>query len=336
MDNRLPKPKFSKGRRNAKTRWLCAPLLFLLLFPLFAGCDMLATPQAGDNEGGATTNVGAGDDNDELVRIGTFNIQVFGQSKLKKSDVMEVLAEVALRFDVLAIQEVRSIDQNVLPRLVELINSKDANYDFVIGPRQGRTTSKEQYAFVYNRARLAVDDRFVYSVDDPDDLLHRPPLVARFQTVRPSASQAFTFTLINIHTDPDEVSGEFNELNVLDDVVKAVRNDGSGEDDIILLGDLNADPDHFAHLAGLPEIMWVVEGEPTNVARSKTYDNILFHRRHTAEFTGAGGVFDFAKAFDLTDDQAKLVSDHFPVWAEFSIYEGVAPALASGRNRTQR
>jgi endonuclease/exonuclease/phosphatase family metal-dependent hydrolase len=298
------------------------------------GCDIEEITSDVEGSGNeTTTDVSAPGEEADFVRIGTFNIQVFGQSKINKPEVMDIIADIGRNFDVLAIQEIRSIDQNVMPRLVELINSKGYDYDFIVGPRQGRTSSKEQYAFLYNRGRLAVDDRFVYSVDDPDDLLHRPPLVARFQVVGPSSSQAFTFTLINIHTDPDEVK---QEVDVLDDVIKAVRNDGSGEDDVILLGDLNASPKRLGHLAEMPEIMWIVTDEPTNVARTQIYDNILFHRRATAEFTGVGGVVDFVKAFNLTRAQAEVVSDHLPVMAEFSIYEGVSPALASGRNRTHR
>ena len=139
--------------------------------------------------------------------------------------------------------------------------------------------------------------------------------------------------MINIHTDPDEAK---LEVNVLDDVIKAVRRDGSGEDDVILLGDLNVDAAHLGDLAKIPEIMWIVNKEPTNVARNASYDNILFHRRDTAEFTGAGGVFDFLKSFDLSRRQAEEISDHMPVWAEFSIYEGVSAALASERSRERR
>ncbi len=312
------------------SRWL--GLVCLMVFAI--GCDIEEITSDVEGSGNeTTTDVSAPGEEADFVRIGTFNIQVFGQSKINKPEVMDIIADIGRNFDVLAIQEIRSIDQNVMPRLVELINSKGYDYDFIVGPRQGRTSSKEQYAFLYNRGRLAVDDRFVYSVDDPDDLLHRPPLVARFQVVGPSSSQAFTFTLINIHTDPDEVK---QEVDVLDDVIKAVRNDGSGEDDVILLGDLNASPKRLGHLAEMPEIMWIVTDEPTNVARTQIYDNILFHRRATAEFTGVGGVVDFVKAFNLTRAQAEVVSDHLPVMAEFSIYEGVSPALASGRNRTHR
>ena len=45
----------------------------------------------------------------------------------------------------------------------------------------------------------------------------------------------------------------------------------------------------------------------------------------TAEFTGRWGVFDVGRMFNLSPDQVQQVSDHLPVWAEFSAYEAAAP-----------
>ena len=45
----------------------------------------------------------------------------------------------------------------------------------------------------------------------------------------------------------------------------------------------------------------------------------------TTEFTGTSAVFDLMDRYNLTMDQALEVSDHMPVWAEFSIYEGGVP-----------
>jgi hypothetical protein len=41
----------------------------------------------------------------------------------------------------------------------------------------------------------------------------------------------------------------------------------------------------------------------------------------TREFTGQFGVLDFQRDLGLTEEQAILVSDHQPLWAEFSAYE---------------
>ncbi len=263
----------------------------------------------------------------DTIRIASFNIQVFGQSKASKPHVMEILAEVVRRFDIVAIQEIRSSDQTLLPEFVDFVNQAGCQYDYVIGERQGRTVSKEQYAFVFDAASVEVDREAVYTVGDPHDLLHRPPLVAAFRVRGPPADQAFTFSLINIHTDPDEVD---HELDVLDDVFRSVRNDGRGEDDIILLGDLNVDDQHLGELGEVSGIMWLISGVPTNTRGTKLYDNIVFHRQATAEFAGRAGVFDLMREFNLTMDQALEVSDHLPIWGEFSLTEaGRAGAIAT-------
>lgn len=121
---------------------------------------------------------------------------------------MDVLVKVVRRFDVVAIQEVRSTDDTVVPRFVEMVNADGSRYDFVIGPRLGRTNSKEQYAILFNTARIEVDRGSIYTVDDPQDLLHREPLVARFRVRGVPPEKAFTFNLVDIHTDPDETVQE--------------------------------------------------------------------------------------------------------------------------------
>ncbi len=257
--------------------------------------------------------------NGKTVRIAAFNIQVFGRSKIDKPIVVDILARIVRNFDVVAIQEIRAKDQDILPLFVEAINAGGRQYDYVIGPRLGRSSSKEQYAFVFDRASIEVDRPQLYTVDDPDDLLHREPLVGWFRVRGPPADKGFTFSLVNIHTDPDEVA---TEINVLDDVMRVVRDDGRNEDDVILLGDLNADDRHFDELGRAPNIAWAISGVPTNTRGTKQYDNLVFFANATREFTGRTGVFDFMREYNLTIDEALEVSDHLPVWAEFSIYEG--------------
>lgn len=255
------------------------------------------------------------------IKIASFNIQVFGTSKLKKPEVMDVLCKVIRRFDVVAIQEVRSTDDSVVPRFVEMINADGSHYDFVIGPRLGRTNSKEQYAFIFKTDTMGVDRRSVYTVPDPRDLLHREPLVARFQVQGPPADQAFSFSLVNIHTDPDETR---SELDALADVFAAVQRNGSGEDDVILLGDLNVDDRHLGRLGQLPGITHALTGVTTNTRKNKMYDNIIFARHATTEYTGRCGVLDLMAEFNLSMSQALQISDHMPIWAEFKSLEASA------------
>ena len=77
--------------------------------------------------------------------------------------------------------------------------------------------------------------------------------------------------------------------------------------------------------------------EDEHTRGDKQYDNILFSRVATTEFSGRGGVFDFLRQYNLTLEQALAVSDHLPVWAEFSIYEGGRPSsLAKGTTADPR
>jgi len=79
----------------------------------------------------------------DVIRVGAFNIQVFGDTKAGNLGVMGVLARVAREFDVLLVQEVRDADHDVA-------DGFPCHAD-------------------------------CFTVPDPDDRFEREPLVARFQ-----------------------------------------------------------------------------------------------------------------------------------------------------------
>lgn len=265
---------------------------------------------------------------DKLL-IATFNIQVFGTSKLAKNDAMAVIVDVIRQFDIVAIQEVRAKEDDILPKLIEMLNADGSRYNYLIGPRLGRTVSTEQYAFVYDTNRIEYDPKSVGTIHDPRDFLHREPMVARFRPRTNMPDRAFTFWLVNIHTDPDEVAAE---VDALADVFQAMRSDPSGEDDVILLGDLNASETQLGRLGKIPGIRWIVQGAVmTNTRQNKAYDNILFDGPSTSEYSGRWGVFNLEKNYQLTQDQALQISDHFPVWAEFGIWESAPGSQVARR-----
>ncbi len=270
----------------------------------------------------------------ETIRVASFNIQVFGEEKSRKEPVMDLLARIVRNFDVVAIQEIRCRHQDLLPEFVQKTNANGARYDYALGPRLGNTSVKEQYAFVFDSESLEINRSTIYTMDDPENWMHREPFVAQFRVRGPAHQDAFTFTLVNVHTDPDLV---IKEINVLDNVYRAVRDDGLDEDDVILLGDFNVDDQHFGELAEIRGMVCVIHNEKTNTAQTAQYDNLVFNELTTTEYTGRHGVFDFSREYKLTKEQAMEVSDHFPVWAEFSIYEQNAQSrLASERGRGSR
>ena len=250
----------------------------------------------------------------DAITICSFNIQVFGESKISKPQVVDVLTKVVRKFDIVAIQEVRAKSDSVIPQFLSAINADGSRYQFVIGPRLGRTVSKEQYTFIYDSTRIEVDPSSVGTSPNPGDRLHRPPLHARFRVRANPPESGFSFWLVDTHTDPDEVSAEVNALADVFTEMKALRPD---EDDVILMGDFNAGPPQFGKIKQIPGVGWAVSGVTTNTRRSKTYDNLIFDTRTTTEYTGRWGVLDLQNTFGLSIDKALEVSDHNPVWAAF-------------------
>lgn len=261
--------------------------------------------------------------NNGTIKIASFNIQTFGQKKASQSDVMNILAKIIVQFDIVAIQEIRSKDQSLLDRFVDQVNSDGHHYAYTLGDRVGRTSHQEQYAFIYNQQTIQLDQVHTYSVSDPEDLFHREPLVGWFRT-RSNSGNEFTFSIANLHLDAGEPE---LEIVFMDDLFRAMRKDGRGEDDIILAGDFNLDAGemHFLKKNGLRTVL---QDQPTNTRQTKQYDNILLNPLATSEYTGVSGVYDFLKVHNLSLEQAIRVSDHLPVWAEFSVDEDVF--VASG------
>lgn len=269
----------------------------------------------------------------KAISIATFNLGPLDRDKLNKRHVVGHLASVIRRFDVVAIQDIRAANQNLLVAFVEQVNAEGAHYDFAVSPSVRRDNVQQYGAFVFNRATIQIDRSTVYNVQDRAGRIRREPLVASFRVRGPKPDEAFTFTLINVHTDQNQVVAE---LGLLDDVFRAVRDDGRGEDDVIMLGDLGADNEHLDELGQLPAITWAIADKPTTT-RGLPRDNILFNRRATAEFTGRAGVTDLMQEFRLSKQEAVEVSEHFPVWANFNVLEGehFGPMAKASENSTR-
>lgn len=262
--------------------------------------------------------------------IGSFNIQRLGPSKLPDQQLMQYYADIIRRFDVIALQEITSSDQNTLPFLLQYVNANGARYSYTISPQIGRTAKYlEQYAFVFDTTRVNSRQDACFVMRDEADLFHREPFVGRFATVA-NVQNPFTFSLVNIHTDPDEVPAELNSLAKVYAILTDYFAGGDyPEDDIVLLGDLNADPTRFQSLGQLPGVVPSIVGIPTNFTRTKTNDNILINRNTTREFTGRSGAMDFQTVYGLSQDESKRLSDHQPVWAEFYLQEAPAAQIAT-------
>jgi len=258
------------------------------------------------------------------LRIVTFQLGRFDEAKLSDRRVSDVLMRLLPRFDLIALQGIHGRNQGVLVRLVEQLNLSGSGrlFDFATCPTQQRDALERYSVFLFDSRRVEVDRSTVHFVEDRSGRLRGKPLVGSFRARGPDPAEAFTFTLINVDTDPDRAAVE---VDLLADVFRAVRDDGRGEDDIILLGDLENDDQHLGQLGKLLGIGALVSGVPTTARGAHLLDNILLNRWATREFTGRVEVVDMMREYELTLAGAQAVSEHLPVWAEFSAYEGGQP-----------
>lgn len=250
------------------------------------------------------------------IKVGAFNLQIFGTEKASKPEVMSILSKVIRNYDVIAVQEIRDSSQTALPLLKDAVNSMGSpQYDYVVSERLGRTTSKEQYAYIYNTQTIQQIGS-PYTYPDSTDMFQREPYVAEFK----AKNGSFDFVLITIHTDPDTATQEINDLpKVVEDVKSKYQEEG----DFIVMGDLNADCTYFNENGQSPlrsnDYYWVTNNSVDTTTKSTdcTYDRIIITTPAQTDFTGNAGIFRFDTAYNLNYDSTISVSDHYPVYANF-------------------
>ncbi len=253
------------------------------------------------------------------LHIGSFNIQVFGESKVNKSFVKDTILSIISRYDIIFIQEIRDDKNKAIYELLDLLNQGSGkNYKALVSSRLGRGEMKEQYAYFFDAAVVTVEDSYVYK--DLKDEFSREPFVARF------SGQGRDFTLAGIHIAPNEVREELRALPK----VKLDITEQYGDNNTFIMGDFNADCIYYKPIEGFdffdetPRLM-ISDDEDTTVSpMSCAYDRVLGFGP-IQEFASDAKAFDFMTEYKYDLAQAKLISDHFPV--EFTI-EGTGTLAA--------
>ena len=181
-----------------------------------------------------------------LVRIASFDLQPLNVAKMQRPLAERLLTETVRRFDLVAIQGVREGGSELLPQLIQGVNAQGAAYDYILGPAVGPRGDKQQFGFIFNTATIQADRESAYVVADPDNLFRYDPLSVAFAARTAEPRETFTFTLVNVRIWPERSR---TELPALGPLYHAVRADGRQEDDIIILGDFNADEHRLQELA---------------------------------------------------------------------------------------
>jgi endonuclease/exonuclease/phosphatase family metal-dependent hydrolase len=282
--------------------------------------------------------------------LGTWNIRSLGGyyedwgenpgSPKRNLRGLALIAEVIRRFDVVAIQEVKR-ETTALRRLAD---------DF-LGPHwrvmmsdvtAGDAGNTERSAYLYDTRRVTPSGLAGEIVlpptanGDPQEQFDRTPYLVGFM------AGDERFALLTAHIRYKDISDRVPELRKLAhytarEIRDRSRDANAEETNLIVLGDFNTDRNTTTDLfeVFLERGLWVPHElrnlKTTYGQEAKHYDQIAWFRDDmTLEPTGRAGVVDFAGAVfqELTDRQMTYrVSDHFPLWCEFSTDRSAA-ALA--------
>ncbi|NXV46056.1 DNSL2 protein, partial [Uria aalge] len=250
------------------------------------------------------------------LRVGAFNIQAFGDTKMSDEGVAGIIVSILRRYDVVLVQEVRDSDLSAVTQLMEQLNSMSTSpYDYEISGPLGRDNYKEMYLFIYRTDIMSVVDTYQY--EDPQDVFSREPFILRVSAPHTKVEE---FVLVPLHSAPHDAVAE---IDALYDVYLAIINKW-GTDNIMFLGDFNADctyvqPSDWSSIRlHTSEVFnWLIPDDTdTTVGKSDcAYDRIVVcgTKLKRSIVPNSAAIYNFQHAFQLEQEEALAVSDHYPV-----------------------
>lgn len=248
------------------------------------------------------------------ITIASWNLENFGKSK--SDSVINFIANTIKDFDVVAIQEVVAGDggAQAVARLNDELNRKGNKWDYRISdPTSGENSYKrERYAFLWKTSRLRIVGRpwleKIYELE-----INREPFFATFTT------KGKQFTIANFHAITKKMQPE-TEIKYFK-FLPAEYPDLN----LIFCGDFNCPQSHSV-FNPLKKMGYspIFTGQKTSLKMNcieaeclaSEFDNIFYHTEKI-NFINSG-IIHFYRDF-LTIKDARVVSDHVPIWFEFSV-----------------
>ncbi|KAL6464911.1 hypothetical protein MHYP_G00272280 [Metynnis hypsauchen] len=258
------------------------------------------------------------------LKICSFNIRSFGENKLSKPEVLNVILESIARCDLMLVMEIKDAKGEAFPQLMTHLNrrykGRTPEYGFVISQRLGRKSYKEQYAFIYRQRSVSVKSVYQYPDMQTEDVdaFAREPFVVWFSS---PTTEVKEFVIIPIHTTPEAAVKEIDELY---DVFQNVSQHWQSEN-FIIMGDFNAACGYVPkrewrniRLRSDTKFLWLTDDKlDTSVKQSTScaYDRVVLRGEKMIQAVKVNSVdvYDFKQAFGLTELEALAVSDHFPL-----------------------
>lgn len=263
-------------------------------------------------------------DRSEVARVASFNIRIFGDTKMSNGTVVAELVDIFQRYDMVAVQEIKDIDQEVPYLFLDELNnfnnlsntSNLTEWELVLSERSGMQeddqNSQEQYAFYYRPTVFSPIDNGTLYDDSSNDSFQREPFLAKFVLLDTYGNTTGTdIVFVNIHTKPTLA---VEEMSALHDVISWAQTNYSTDDDYVIIGDFNADCSYASYneLVELPisseNYTWLIPDDAdTTVGDSRcAYDRIVSTSGLDGRLTGLWGVDEAISG--------PAVSDHKPIW----------------------
>jgi hypothetical protein len=282
--------------------------------------------------------------------LASWNIREFGGKKYggRTPDAMYCIAECLSRFDLIAVQEVRS-DLAALQRILRYLGPDwDLVYSDVSYADAGNS---ERLAFVYDKRRVSFSGlagELVLPMKGATDLMKqiaRTPFICGFQ-----AGWA-KFNLCTVHIYYGKSTAEdprrVDEIEALAELLAGKARDYIDVDrkvvyspeNLVLLGDFNIFAKDDATFKALTDNGFVIPDKlqqlpGSNVQQNKFYDQIAFFKDVAGIKCLNAGVFDFYKyvfndaatyqavmqsGAKFSDWRTYQMSDHLIMWCEFDV-----------------
>jgi len=154
------------------------------------------------------------------LRIASWNLQIYGDSKASNDQLVEFYASKIRQYDVFFVQEIRDADGSA----IQVLANKLPDYDLIVSERLGTTSSKEQYGVFYRKNMFNRVIKLSEAETTLTNLFERPPMETIFQ------KDNLTLFFWTEHTKPEAAQ---NEIKQLYNVSSRLRT--------VITGDLNAD-----------------------------------------------------------------------------------------------
>ena len=294
---------------------------------------------------------------DRNLLIATWNVRAFGGLTEKwesavddspKRDLHSLLciAEIVSRFDVVAVQEAKD-DLKALRHLIHLLGPYWGLS--LTDVTEGAPGNSERMAFLFDTRRVQLSGLACEIVVPQEQLGPIESDALQRQFARTPYAVSFrsgekTFILVTLHVLYGENEEErLPEIRAIAEwLAHWARDINSWDHNLIALGDFNIDRrgdslhDAFVSTgldipADLQDAPRTIFSDPQKPELNKFYDQIAW-------FTGRnglpalslryskGGYFDFTKSALASRELTKIelswrISDHYPLWAEFSMRE---------------